>query len=152
MGGGNYMRLMVLIGVVVMLSACQSGGEAGLQGLQGGMQKSLDGAQKAGAYQLSAEQVALYQAGVKEILPAPETASFQGVRALEYGTPKGVHICGYVGYSAPQKVRQEVPFYVELRQEDGKPLVHRGQVGTDEAKRAKVKFVCRGHEKSGAGT
>ncbi len=95
---------------------------------------------------LSQAQSKLYKDGVNEIVSNPQTATFRGVKALELKGKPGVHVCGYVAHKNAGGENRELPFYVELRDENGAPLIHRGQVGDDETKRSKVKFVCRHHE------
>lgn len=106
------------------------------------------GLKQVGEVQLSEAQVQLYQSGLKKIIAKPETASFKGVKALTFAPKPGVHICGFVSSEiAPGKMAEQ-QFYVELRKEEGGEAfrVHRGQIGSDEAKLAKVKFVCRQHK------
>lgn len=97
---------------------------------------------------LTEDQVRLYQDGVRAAIPNPESANFVSVKAMELKGQPGLHICGHVKYDDAAATPTEAPFYAELREEEGKPTLHRGQVGEDEAKRAKVDFVCREHKTS----
>lgn len=95
---------------------------------------------------LNQAQTTLYQEGVLKILPQPETADFLSVKAMQLAGLEGVHVCGYVAHKKGDGNREELPFYVELREEAGTPIIHRGQLGTDASKTSKIKFVCRHHE------
>lgn len=95
---------------------------------------------------LTEEQTMTYQNGVRAAIPNPDSANFLSVKAMELKGQPGLHICGDVRYDDAAATPTEAPFYAELREEEGKPKLHRGQVGEDEAKRAKVDFVCRNHK------
>lgn len=96
--------------------------------------------------QLQPDQIKLYQDGIKTLIPNPDSANFKIVKALKYTAKEGLHICGYAITVNLKNNPVEIPFYVELLQEAETTVVHRGQVGTDEAKLSKVKFVCRHHQ------
>ncbi len=93
--------------------------------------------------QLTDAQVTVVHDGVKKIVANPDTAKFSKETAVSLAGKPGVHVCGYVNHIAAGGRTPDLPFYVELRGEAGQPVAHRGQVGQDDAKRAKVKFVCR---------
>lgn len=95
---------------------------------------------------LTEGQEKLYQEAVQTILPAKTPVKFLSVKTLKFATEEGYHTCGYANYKNEAGQNSETPFYVELRKTEGKYAVHRGQVGTDDGKKAKVKFVCRHHK------
>lgn len=136
-------KLALLTFLVFTLTGCSSGESPTLIG--------KTSAEKAGQQQvtLTQEQVTLYQTGlgelIKSISPKDSAPDFISVKTLKFTNQPGQHICGYARYKDQQAKRLETPFYVELREEEGKPTLHRGQLGSDEAKLSKVKFVCRYH-------
>ena len=95
---------------------------------------------------LTEGQERLYQEAVQSILPAKSPVKYTSVKTLKFEIQKGYHTCGYATYKNEAGENSETPFYVELRKTDEKYAVHRGQVGTDDGKKAKVKFVCRHHK------
>ena len=95
---------------------------------------------------LTEGQEKLYQEAVQSILPAKTPIKFLSVKTLKFATEEGYHTCGYANYKNEAGQNSETAFYVELRKTEGKYAVHRGQVGTDDGKKAKVKFVCRHHK------
>ena len=95
---------------------------------------------------LTEGQEKLYQDAVQSILPAKAPVKFLSVKTLKFETEEGYHTCGYVNYKNEAGQNTEVPFYVELRKTEKEYVVHRGQVGTNDGKKAKVKFVCRHHK------
>lgn len=96
-----------------------------------------------GEISLNAAQAKVVEDGVRSMIGNPSAASFQGVAARKLDGKEGVHVCGYVTAAG---LSGQTRFYVELRDEAGGPVAHRGQVGTDDAKLAKVRFVCRRHD------
>ncbi len=71
-------------------------------------------------------------------------AQLKAVTAVRIAAQPGVHVCGYVmSKDAGGKDGPDLPFYVELREAEGKPVAERGQVGTDPSKLSKINFVCR---------
>ena len=92
---------------------------------------------------LDDKQHEVVEASVKQMLGERKATDFVGVAARRQGGSDGLHVCGYVKANG---VAGRTRFYVELRDENGKPIAHRGQVALDDAKRAKVRFVCRHHE------
>lgn len=96
---------------------------------------------------LSPAQIRIYQEAVAKVMDVNQLPTFKAVKAMKLEAKPGVHVCGYVGHKSTNGQNAELPFYIELRQDEtNKPMIHRGQVGLDEAKRAKVKFVCRHHD------
>lgn len=92
---------------------------------------------------LNAAQAKVVEDGVRSMIGNPSAASFEGVAARKLDGKQGVHVCGYVTAAG---LSVQTRFYVELRNEAGVPVAQRGQVGTDDAKLAKVRFVCRKHD------
>ncbi len=96
------------------------------------------------AIKLTESQTSIVHDGVRKMIANPGTAQFKPAQAVTLQGKPGIHVCGYVSHKPQESsALAELPFYVELREENGQTLAHRGQVGLDEAKRAKVKFVCR---------
>ena len=89
---------------------------------------------------LTASQSALVKDAIQKMVERPDTVRLSAVTAKTLPGKEGLHVCGYV---AGGGLSNETPFYVELRDEAGQWKSHRGQVGADPAKRAKVRFVCR---------
>ncbi len=109
------------------------------------------GGNRAGpASQVGVARVALTQAqnkvvedGVRQMVENAG-AQLKAVTATRNASLPGVHVCGYVmSKDAGGKDGPDLPFYVELREVEGKPVAERGQVGTDPSKLSKIKFVCR---------
>ena len=92
---------------------------------------------------LSSEQVNVVTEGVKQIVANPQSVEISSTTAVALAGKPGIHVCGYLTHEAAGGRTPELPFYIEVRDEAGKPVAHRGQVGLDDAKRASVKFVCR---------
>lgn len=95
---------------------------------------------------LTAGQERIYQDAIKSILPTKSSVKFEAVKTLKFETQEGYHTCGYANYKNEAGQKSETPFYIELRKTNEQYAVHRGQVGTDDGKKAKVKFVCRHHQ------
>lgn len=92
---------------------------------------------------LTSAQSKLVEDGVKEMMESPG-AQLSAVTAISMAQQPGIHVCGYVkSPGAAGKEGPDLPFYVELREADGKPVTERGQVGSDPSKISKIKFVCR---------
>ena len=126
--------------IIIPLSACLSGKQTDVQ-LSNRVPK-----EKIKLIFLTGDQERIYQEAVQSILPTKAPVKYVRVKTLKYDDQEGYHTCGYVNYKNEAGQNSETSFYVELRKADGKTLVHRGQVGTDDGKKAKVKFVCRHHE------
>lgn len=104
------------------------------------------GTVKASPVVLSAGQLLAVQAGVKKMITSPDSARFSKASGMAVPPDAGVHVCGHVRFKGEGgKFGPDLPYYVELREETGKPEAARGQVGSDDAKRAKVNFMCRRH-------
>lgn len=83
----------------------------------------------------------LVEQTVRGMIDDAADATFIAITKNTRDGAEGTDVCGYVKAAT---LAGETRFYVELRAgPDGAPKAHRGQVGTDEAKRAKVAFVCR---------
>lgn len=89
---------------------------------------------------LSAAQSAVVEAGIREMTGDPGAAPSGPVVAMAFDGEPGTHVCGHV-----KKGGETLPWYLELREQDGKPVAERGQVGSDQSKRSKVSFMCRRH-------
>ncbi|MGH1418301.1 MAG: hypothetical protein ACRBCJ_05535 [Hyphomicrobiaceae bacterium] len=92
---------------------------------------------------LTPAQSKVVEDGVKVMIANPETAKFSAKKAVSLAGKPGIHVCGFVSHKAAGGRTPELPFYIELRDQNGAPAAYRGQVGSDDSKRAKVKFVCR---------
>ncbi len=92
---------------------------------------------------LTPAQALLIDNGVKQMVGS-QNAQLSAVKATRLPDKVGVHVCGYVSKKQPNgKDGPSLPFYIELREADGKPVTERGQVGSDPSKLSKVNFVCR---------
>lgn len=92
---------------------------------------------------LTSPQSKLVEDGVRQMIENPG-AQLSAVTAISIAQQPGVHVCGYVkSTDAAGKEGSDLPFYIELREADGKPVAERGQVGSDPSKISKIKFVCR---------
>lgn len=133
-------KFLCLIALLLPLSACLSGKNTGV---------TISGTVPENETQLiilTEGQERLYQDAVQSILPTKSAVKYTSVKTLKFETENGYHTCGYATYKNEAGQNSETPFYVELRKTDEKYGVHRGQVGTDDGKKAKVKFVCRHHK------
>lgn len=92
------------------------------------------------AVTLTAAQTATVEAGVTEMLGKPPSSGLKGVRALSFPGKPGIHVCGAFNDGSAER-----RFYIELRDKDGKTYAERGQIASDDAKKAKIAFVCRHH-------
>ncbi|MGH1406747.1 MAG: hypothetical protein ACRBBJ_09355 [Rhodomicrobiaceae bacterium] len=133
-------KILLVLGFILPLSACLSGKETGVQ------IKSPATSDKTQFIILTEGQERLYQEAVQSILPNKSSVKYTSVKTLKFETQDGYHTCGYAIYKNEAGQNSETPFYVELRKTDEKYGAHRGQVGTDDGKKAKVKFVCRHHK------
>lgn len=91
-----------------------------------------------GSITLTSEQEQVVEAGVKQMVENPATATFSAKTAIAIAGKPGIHVCGSVNDNG-----KELPYYLELREKDGKLDAERGQVGSDNAKKSKVIFMCR---------
>lgn len=97
---------------------------------------------------LTGAQLQAIQGGVKQMIANPGSARFSAATAVTLPGQPGVHVCGHVRHKNGTKSSgADLPYYLELRDKDGKPTPERGQVGTDDAKRSKITFMCRHHSK-----
>ncbi|MEO1207623.1 MAG: hypothetical protein AAFV45_14950 [Pseudomonadota bacterium] len=92
---------------------------------------------------LTAAQSVLVKQAVQKMLPQPETVRLSAVNGKTLQGKEGFHVCGYASGGG---LTGDTPFYVELRQAARQWTSHRGQVGADAARLAKVRFVCRHHD------
>ncbi|MDA7947127.1 MAG: hypothetical protein MPJ78_06580 [Hyphomicrobiaceae bacterium] len=73
-----------------------------------------------------------------------QNAKLSAVTATRLPEKPGIHVCGFVAKTQSNgKPGPDQPFYVELRDENGRPVTERGQVGSDPSRLSKVNFVCR---------
>lgn len=92
---------------------------------------------------LTPAQAELIDSGVKQMVES-QNAQLSAVTATRLPDKAGVHVCGFVSKKQSNgKDGPNLPFYIELREADGKPVTERGQVGSDPSKLSKVNFVCR---------
>jgi len=127
-------RPLIVILMLAVLSACASGNRASPAAESGVSRVAL-----------SSEQAKLVEDGVKEMVENTG-AQLSAVSAISIAQQPGVHVCGYVKTrDAAGKEGPDLPFYVELRELNGKPVTERGQVGSDPSKISKINFVCRRH-------
>ena len=125
--------LIIAAAMVLLLAACASGGNRPSSAPQEGVTRVA----------LTAAQSKLVEDGVRQMAANP-AAKLKAVTATRIASQPGVHVCGYVmSIDASGKEGPDVPFYIELREAEGKPVAERGQVGTDQSKLSKIKFVCR---------
>lgn len=140
----SYYKNIAAILTIVFLNSLQGcSSEQGLSSLTGAKKKTDEFKQ---VVELTPEQTTLYQSSLKQILTNPQTATFSNVKALKFTGEPGTHICGYVKTKTEIAEAAEQEFYIELRLLNEQDIVQRGQVGSDPAKLAKVKFVCRHHQ------
>ncbi len=126
------LRLAAAIAATLSLAAC-AGGNRPAPGAEAGVQRVA----------LTPAQSQLVENGVKQMVES-QTAGLSAVTATRLPGKPGIHVCGFVSKSLPDgKSGPDQPFYVELREVDGKPETERGQVGSDPSKLSKVNFVCR---------
>lgn len=95
---------------------------------------------------LTSAQLQAIQGGVKQMIANPGSARFSAATAVTLPGQPGVHVCGHVKLKdGTRNYGADLPYYLELRDKEGQPTPERGQVGTDQAKRAKITFMCRRH-------
>lgn len=93
---------------------------------------------------LTPAQLQAIQGGVRQMIADPGSARFSAATAVAIAGRPGVHVCGHVRQKdSGGSYGPDLPYYLELRDKDGKPSPQRGQVGSDSAKRAKITFMCR---------
>lgn len=119
--------------MALLLGACASGGNRPAGNGHAGVTRVA----------LTQAQNQVIEAGVRQMVENAG-ARLKAVTATRIASLPGIHVCGYVmSKDAGGKDGPDVPFYVELREAEGKPVAERGQVATDPSKRSKIKFVCR---------
>ena len=100
-----------------------------------------------GSVSLSKDQIGAVHAGVRRMVPNPDSASFSSDIGRMAKQGSGIDVCGHVRYlDTDGQTKVEQPYYVELRETNGQPNAERGQVGGDPSKLAKVRFLCRDHK------
>ena len=119
--------------MALLITACASGGNRPAASGHAGVTRVV----------LTHAQSQVVDAGVRQMVENT-SAQLKAVTATRIASLPGIHVCGYVmTKDANGKDGPDVPFYVELREAEGKPVAERGQVGTDPSKLSKIKFVCR---------
>ena len=119
--------------MALLLGACAGGGN----------RMAGNGYAGAARVALTQAQSKVVEDGVRQMVENPR-AQLKAVTATRIAKQPGVHVCGYVmSRDGGGKAGPDLPFYVELREAEGKPVAERGQVGTDPSKLSKIKFVCR---------
>jgi hypothetical protein len=125
--------ILTVAAMVLVLGGCTGGGNRPASTSQEGVARVA----------LTQAQNKVVEDGVRKMVENSD-AQLKAVTATRNASLPGVHVCGYVmSKDAGGKDGPDLPFYVELREAEGKPVAERGQVGTDPSKRSKIKFVCR---------
>jgi hypothetical protein len=125
--------ILTLAAMTLALGGCAGGGNRAGPASQEGIARVA----------LSPAQNKVVEDGVRKMVENA-AARLKAVTATRIAAQPGVHVCGYVmSKDASGKEGPDLPFYVELREVEGKPVAERGQVGTDLSKLSKIKFVCR---------
>ncbi len=125
-------RIVGVVAVLPFLVACAGGNRPAPEAASSGQRLNLTPAQSQ-----------LIDSGVKQMVESQD-ARLSAVTATRHPGKPGVHVCGFVSKkNASGKDGPDLPFYIELREADGKPVAERGQVGSDPSKLSKVNFVCR---------
>jgi hypothetical protein len=125
--------ILIVALTALFLAGCASGGSRPTSTQHAGVTR----------VSLSQAQNKIVVDGVRQMV-ANSGAQLKAITATRVSEQPGVHVCGYVvAKDANGKDGQDVPFYVELRLVEGKPVAERGQVASDPSKLAKIKFVCR---------
>ena len=94
--------------------------------------------------QLTPAQLQVVQAGVGQMIgtTAGGAVTLAQTKALSVADRPGLQVCGMV---KPAAGGTSVPYYLELGDVGGTPTALRGQVASDKARLAKIRFVCRHH-------
>lgn len=123
--------------LAALLAACASGNRAGAPARDA----MPEGVQK---ISLTPQQSQAVRNGVKQMMEAKGELKISAITATRQPEKPGVHVCGFVAEPGPGgKQGEDKPFYIELREADGKPVAERGQVGNDPSRLSKVRFMCR---------
>ncbi len=129
----RHPHIVILTVAALALGGCAGGGNHAGPASQEGIARVA----------LSPAQNKVVEDGVRKMVENA-AAQLKAVTATRIAAQPGVHVCGYVmSKDASGKEGPDLPFYVELREAEGKPVAERGQVGTDPSKLSKIKFVCR---------
>ncbi|MGH1349533.1 MAG: hypothetical protein ACRBBN_01810 [Methyloligellaceae bacterium] len=96
---------------------------------------------KKDAAKLSSGQEKAVKEGVQQVLAS--SVKLGPYRVKKHPGEAGLHVCGHA--STKSSSASEYPYYMELIEQSNPPALKRGQVGTDSASLAKVKFMCRRH-------
>lgn len=144
---------LALAAIVIGLAGC-SGNGAG----PGGGANSLLASSNAGA-PLSAAERQIATDGVRQMIereggaaPTANIATMSATRVKRSGRGSGAaedatiprhKVCGHVRYRTGAGKSVEQQYFVEIGPETGKLAALRGQIASNEAKRAKVVFMCR---------
>ena len=124
---------VLTLAAMALLGGCAGGGNRAGPASQEGVARVA----------LTQAQNKVVEDGVRQMVENAG-AQLKAVTATRNASLPGVHVCGYVmSKDASGKEGPDLPFYVELREAEGKPVAERGQVGTDPSKLSKIKFVCR---------
>ena len=144
-------RVLPVLAVIGLLAGCAGGQRVEQPGQRAAQRVEPPGQGPAQRVALSAQQVEAVRSGVKQMIDNPDTARFARVTALSFAGDPGVHVCGHVTYKdATDQTGAAKPYYIELREVDGKPAAERGQVGATQRALAQVEFMCRRH-RTGSG-
>lgn len=123
--------------LAVTLASCASGNRSGTAARE----TVRDGLQKVS---LTPQQTQALRDGLKQMVEAKGDVKVSAVTATRQPEKPGVHVCGFVAKPGAGDNRgEDMPFYVELREADGKPVAERGQVGNDPSRLSKVRYMCR---------
>lgn len=122
---------MMVLALGVLLAACSSGANP---------PPSSGNALVSQRSSLSDAEQAAVAAAAREMV-GDAAAPVHGLSARVPPGQPGIHVCGYV--KTPSN--DSTALYVELREADGSIAAERGQVGSNPAALAKVRFMCRQH-------
>lgn len=126
-------RFTLVAAMLLALIGCTSGGNRPGPGTTTGVHRVT----------LTPAQTVLIDVGVKQMVGS-QNAQLSAISATRLPDKAGVHVCGFVSKRESNgKDGPNLPFYIELREANGKPVTERGQVGSDPSKLSKVNFVCR---------
>lgn len=125
--------LIIAMSMTLLVTGCAGGGSRPATNPQTGVTRIA----------LNEAQNKVVEDGVRQMV-ANAGARLKAVTSTRIPEQPGIHVCGYVmSKDANGKDGPDLPFYVELREAEGKSVAERGQVGTDPSKLSKIKFVCR---------
>jgi hypothetical protein len=125
--------MLTAAALALLVAACASGGNRPAASMHAGVTPVV----------LTLAQNKVVEDGVRQMAANPG-AQLKAVTATRIAEQPGIHVCGYVATKgANGKEGTDLPFYVELREAEGKPVAERGQVGSNPSKLSKIKFVCR---------